>query len=85
MRTLELGRRFRIGSLEIAIVESFRVQVRAEEGLWLSAAREPVAVLVRGNGGTRVLGVDGRPLPLETLREGLSPDQRREVGLDEGL
>ena len=66
-----LSASLRIGEVDLRIVESLRLEHREGDGLWLSAAREPVAVLVKERGATRAYGIDGEPIPIERLRERL--------------
>ncbi len=60
----------RVGSVTFLAVE--RVQVRSiggGAGVWASAVLEPCAIVVRDAGGVRAVGVDGRAVSLERLRE----------------
>lgn len=72
VETLRAGRPIRVGSVVLLPIE--RAVVRAGGGTlhaWLSAAKEPHALIVRDASGLRAVDAGGAPVALDELREGV--------------
>lgn len=68
--TVRAGRLVRIGSVRLLPIERVVVHsVRGSRRAWISAAKEPAAVVVRDAGGTWAVGADAAAISLDELRE----------------
>jgi hypothetical protein len=70
--TWRVGAPLSVGPVTLLPIE--RVVVRSHRGdarLWISAAKEPFALVVRDAGGIRVIGTDVLAVTLEQLRESI--------------
>jgi hypothetical protein len=57
-----------VGGVTLLAIERLVVRTDDVPGLrWCSASKEPWAVVVHGETGTRAIGVDGRPMALQRL------------------
>ncbi len=68
--SLRAGRPVRVGAVVMVAIE--RVVVRADRaglGIWVTAAVEPHAIVVRDPDGARAVEVDGAALSVDALRE----------------
>ena len=68
--TVRPGRPIRVGSVVLLPIE--RVVLRADRGarrLWVSAVKEPAAIVVRDGGGTWAVDAGATAVSLEELRE----------------
>lgn len=68
--TVRPGRPIRVGSVVLLPIE--RVVLHADRGarrLWVSAAKEPAAIVVRDAGGTWAVGAGANAISLDELRE----------------
>jgi uncharacterized spore protein YtfJ len=77
--TLRVAAPIRVGDAIVLAIQ--RVAVRSERGargVWVAAAAEPYAIVVRDADGARALELDGTAGSLEQLRE-------RIPGLDDAL
>jgi hypothetical protein len=69
LETLRAGAPLRVSSATLVPIE--RTVVHAEQGAlgaWISAAREPYALVVSGDGGVRALSTGGAEVTVEELR-----------------
>jgi hypothetical protein len=63
-----LGEPIHFDRISLVPVECISVEPTvAPHGRWISATKEPVAVLVRDDSGIRAIGMDGRALPVSEL------------------
>lgn len=79
IEAVRAGTPLRVGSVTLLAVE--RVVVLAGAGAsaaWFIASKEPHALVVRDDGGVRVIGLGAVTVSLEALREAIP-------GLDDGL
>ena len=68
--TLRAGRPIRLGAVVLLPIERVVLHsVRDARRLWVSAAKEPMALVVREAGGTWAVGADATAIPLGELRE----------------
>jgi hypothetical protein len=68
--SVRAGAPLRAGAVTLLPVERTVVHaVRVARGAWLSATREPYALVVREAGGLRVVAAGPAPVSLEELRE----------------
>ncbi len=69
IETLRAGRPLRVGDVTLLAIERAVVRSgRGALGMWVTAALEPYALVVRDAGGVRAVGVDGAAVSLEQLR-----------------
>ncbi len=70
IETVRAGMPVRVGDVTLLPIERVVVRsARAAHGVWVSAAVEPYALVVRDAGGVRVVEIDGTVISLEQLRE----------------
>jgi hypothetical protein len=70
--TVRAGTPLRVGSVTLLPIE--RVVVHSDMGAlgaWLTAAKEPYALVARDAGGIRALDIGATAVSLEALREGI--------------
>jgi hypothetical protein len=68
MRSLRLGARVTVGDVELIPVETVTARADLIDGfLVATAAREPVAIVVRSGAGWRSLDLDGQEIPVDDL------------------
>ncbi len=69
IETLRAGRPLRVGDVTLLAIERAVLRSgRGALGMWVTAALEPYALVVRDAGGVRVLEIGGAAVPLEQLR-----------------
>jgi hypothetical protein len=72
VETLQAGAPVVVGAVTLLPVERLVVQgVPGGASTWVSASKEPYALIVRDAAGMRAIGVDARPIPMESLRAGM--------------